>query len=161
MAERKLSDEPDRMFVHETSWSEVTETICVKIKDFTEKIEDLENKKKPIKSPRFVLAGKSLSVGVYVYPEDFHENSEKFISVYLNNYSKENITATLNFKSSIGAGENRTIKKRISAGHMRGHRHFLSHSDYKKWALENEDIFSLEVKVTLHVKNPGTWTTER
>ena len=160
MDKRKLSDEPDRKFVHETSWSEVTETICVKIKDFSEKIDDLENKKKTIKSPRFVLAGKSLSVGVY--PEDFHENSEKFISVYLNNYSKENITATLNFKSSTGAGENRTIKKRmISAGEGRGHRHFLSHSDYKKWARENPDIFSLEVKVTLFVKNDSTWTTER
>ena len=158
MAKRKLSDEPDRMFVHETSWSEVTETICVKIKDFSEKIDDLENKKKPIKSPRFVLAGKSLSVGVY--PEDFHENSEEYTTVYLYNHSKENITAILNLKSS--TGENQTSEKEIiPAGHGLGLVKFLSHSDYKKWAQENEDIFSLEVKVTLHVKNPGTWTTER
>ena len=78
MARRKLSDEPDRMFVHETKWSEVTETICVKIKNFTEKIDDLDNKKKPIESPKFTLAGNELFVSVH--PEDFRENSGEFIA---------------------------------------------------------------------------------
>ena len=77
MARRKLSDEPDRMFVHETKWSEVTETICVKIKNFTEKIDDLDNKKKPIESPKFTLAGNELFVSVH--PEDIRENSGEFI----------------------------------------------------------------------------------
>ena len=158
MAERKLSDEPDRMFVHETQLSEVTETICVKIKDFTEKIDDLDNKKKPIISPKFLLAGKELIVSVY--PEDDRENSEEFIAVYLTNPSKESITATFSFKSSAG-GNHSAKKDRISAGGGRGFKKFLSHDAYKKWARENEDIFSLEVKVTLFVKNDSTWTTER
>ena len=157
MAKRKLSDEPDRKFVHETRWSEVTETICVEIKNFTEKIDDLDNKNKKIDSPKFMLAGKELCV--YVYPED-NQDSGEFISVYLNNHSKETITANLNFKSSSGGNfsmENCLFKADEGWGKAK----FLSHDVYKKWAQENEDIFSLEVKVTLHVKSPSTWTTER
>ena len=30
---------------------------------------------------------------------------------------------------------------------------FLSHEKYKKWAGENEDVFKLEVTVTLHTKD--------
>ena len=51
MAKRMLSDEPNRKFVHKTEWSEITETICVEIHNFTEKIDDLENKK-PFNSPK-------------------------------------------------------------------------------------------------------------
>ena len=81
MAKRMLSDEPDREFVLKTQWSEVTETICVKIQDFTEKIDDLENKKEPIDSPKFTLAGKELFVSIC--PEDPRENAGEFITVSL------------------------------------------------------------------------------
>ena len=67
MAKRKLSDETDLKFVHETKWSEETKTIGVEIKDFLVKIDDLENKEKPIKSPSFKLAGKELYVSIYPY----------------------------------------------------------------------------------------------
>ena len=158
MAKRKLSDEPNRKFVHKTEWSEVTETICVEIQNFTEKIDNLDNKKKLINSPKFTLAGNELSV--CVYPEDNRENSGEFIGVYLNNDTKESITVTATFESS--DGEKFFMKRRlIKAGGGRGRGKFLSHDVYKKWARDNEDIFSLEVKVTLHVKSPGTWTTER
>lgn len=158
MAKRKLSDEPDRMFVHETESSEVTETICVKIKNFTEKIDDLDIKKKSIKSPKFTLAGKGLFV--CVDPEDWHEDSAEYIGVYLYNNTKESITASANFQSSSG-GKFSMQKRLIQAGQGRGPKNFLSHDVFKKWARENEDIFNLEVKVTLHVKSPGIWTTER
>ena len=158
MAKRKLSDEPDRMFVHENKFSEVTETICVKINNFTEKIDDLDNKKKSIDSPKFILAGKELYVSVH--PEDFGENSGEFIGVYLTNCSKESFTVTANFKSSCG-GKYSMNDRLFQAGQGRGPVKFLSHDVYKKWARENEDIFSLEVEVTLHMKSPGTWTTER
>jgi len=158
MAKRMLSDEPDRTFVQKTQWSEVTETICVKIQDFTEKIDDLENKKEPIDSPKFTIAGKELSVGIY--PEDWRENAGEFISVSLSNDSKESITATVNCKSS--SGGNRSVEKKlIGAGNEMGFSQFLSHEDFKKWAWDNEDIFSLQVEVTLHVKGPATWTIGR
>ena len=158
MAKRKLSDEPDMKFVHESDLSEVTKTICVEIKNFTAKIDDLENKKKSIDSPRFTMDGKELYVRVY--PEDDDENAGESICVYLFNNSKESESFTVSFKSSSG-GNYTFDKEPLPAGEGRGFMDFLSHSDYKKWARENEDIFSLEVKVTLHVKNPSTWTTER
>ena len=161
MAKRKLSDEPDRMFVHKTQRSEVTETIHLKIQDFTEKIDDLVNKKKKIESPMFTMAGKELCVKVF--PEDWNENTGKFISVFLTNLTKEDITATVNFKSSSAPGNLSMSLKNdvIKAGLGRGFGRFLSHETFKKWARENEDIFSLEVEVTLHVKGAPTWVTER
>ena len=158
MAKRKLSDETDLKFVHETKWSEETKTIGVEIKDFLVKIDDLENKEKPIKSPSFKLAGKELSV--YVYPQDGCKNSGEFISVSLHNKSKENVTVTFNFKSSSG-GKFSMKRRLIIAGSGLGPGEFLSHDDFKKWARENDDTFRLEAEVTLHVKGPGIWTTER
>ena len=152
MAKRKLSDEADLKFVHEAKWSEETKTIGVEIKDFLVKIDDLENKKKPIKSPSFKLAGKELSVNIW--PDD------GLISVYLHNKSKESVTVTVTFKSSSGGKYSRK-KCLIEAGLGLGLGNFLSHDDFKKWARENDDIFRLEVEVTLHVEGPGTWTTER
>ena len=159
MAKRRLSDEADLKFVHEAKWSEETKTIGVEIKDFLVKIDDLENKKKPIHSPSFKLADKEL--GVYVYPGVYRrENSGEFISVYLANKSKESVTVTVTFKSSSGGKYSRK-KCLIEAGLGLGLGNFLSHDDFKKWARENDDIFRLEVEVTLHVEGPGTWTTER
>ena len=51
--------------------------------------------------------------------------------------------------------------KEILADMMSGFSRFLSHADFVKWAGENEDIFSLEVKITLHTQSAGQWTTER
>ena len=158
MAKRKLSDETDLKFVHETKWSEETKTIGVEIKDFLVKIDDLENKKKPIKSPSFKLAGKELYVSIY--PQAGYKNSGEFISVSLVNKSKENVTVTFNFKSFSG-GKFSMKKRLIIAQAGVGPSEFLSHDDFKKWARENEDTFRLEAEVTLHVKGPGIWTTER
>ena len=159
MAKRMLSDEPDMKFVQKTQWSEVTKTIFVEIQDFTEKIDDLENKKKPIDSPRFELAGHELCVTIYpqVPPDNFGE----FIFVSLFNCSQESVTATASFKSPSGGGNRSYKKKFIKAGTSVGIPQFLSHEDYKKWAGENKDLFSLQVEVTLHVKGAATWTTER
>ena len=66
---RKFSDEPGMKFVHETKWSEETDTISVEIKNFTEKIDDLDSKNEPIDSPKFTLAGKELRVAIY--PKSF------------------------------------------------------------------------------------------
>ena len=70
MAKRKLSDEPDISFVHEAPCSEETKTISIEIKDFTEKIDDVDNKMKPIESPSFTVAGKKLQIDVF--PEQKH-----------------------------------------------------------------------------------------
>ena len=156
-AKRKLSDEPGRKFVHKTQWSEVSDTICVEIQDFTGKIDDLDNKQKPIFSPNFTLGGKELCVGVMTDPND---PDPEFIGVYLMNFSKEDITASAKFKSSSG-GKSSIKNQVIKAGSGRGSPKFLSHAAFKKWAKEYEDIFILEVEVTLHVKGPATWTTER
>ena len=156
MATRKFSDEPDKMFVHESQYSDVTETVSIKIKDFTQKISDLDNKQKPIVSPKLTIAGKMLSI--CVIPE--LESSLEFISVNLRNRSKETIKVSANFKAS--CGENRTMKSQeIPACQWAGFKKFLSHAAFVKWARENEDIFSLEVKITLHTRSAGQWTTER
>ena len=156
MATRKFSDEPDKMFVHETKCSDVTETVSVKIKDFTQKISDLDNKQKPIVSPKLTIAGKMLSI--CVIPE--LESSLEFISVNLRNCSKETIKVTANFKASCGV--NLTfVNQEIKVGMEQGFRKFLSDAAFVKWAGENEDIFSLEVKITLHTQSAGKWTTER
>ena len=51
MATKKFSDEPDKMFVRESQYSDITESVSVKIKDFTKEINDLDlDNKKPINS---------------------------------------------------------------------------------------------------------------
>ena len=96
-------------FTSRLKMSEVTETICVEIQDFTEKIDDL---KEPIASPKVTLVGKELFVEIY--PDQVQEG---FISVYLNNSSEESITATFNFKSSSGGKPSfPRLKRLIQAG---------------------------------------------
>ena len=159
MAKRKLSDEPDILFVHEAPGSDVTKTISVKIKDFTKKMDDLENNKKPIDSPKFTMASKELYIKVCPGGYPGPHNSGKFISVYLSHQCKESISVTANLKA---AGVNGNCKNQeINVGQMAGFHEFVSHVDFRKWAKENEDVFSLEATVTLHIQGASHWTTER
>ena len=164
MANRKLSDEPDISFVHEAPWcSEETKTISVKIKEFTKKMNDPEHKDKLIESPAFTMAGKKLSIGVK--PWGGEQSGEGFVSVFLCNPGKKSIKVTANFKASCGIDESLkigTMKNReIPSSQMLGFRTFFSHSAFEKWAEENEDVFSLEVTVTLRIQGASNWTTER
>ena len=86
----------------------------------------------------------------------------EFIAVFLKNVSKEKIKVTAIFKHSCGVTS--TLKTKdidIPAGKKSGYLKFLSHDSFKAWARDNEDIFCLDVTVTLHIKGAGNWTTKR
>ena len=126
--------------------------------------EERENNKKPIVSPMFTMAGKKLAIKVFPGGYPFPDNYEEFISVFLSNRSKESITVTANFKAD---GKNRTNKNtefnvgRRGECQSNGFNNFLSHGEFRKWAKENKDVFSLEMTMTLHIKGANDWTTER
>ena len=143
--------------IYEAPGSEVTKTISVQIKDFTKKINDLENKNKPIESPVFKVAGKELSIRVY--PGGIPEGSGG-VSVYLSNRSKESIKVAVNFKASC-CGSKSYKDREIPVGQMWGFGNFISFGAFEEWAAENDDLFILEVRVTLHIQGASHWTTER
>ena len=158
MAKRKLSDEPDIMFVNEAPGSEVTKTVSVKIKDFSKKFNVLLNKSS-IRSPIFTVAGKDLRISILT--RGLREDRlGKFIIVYLWNLSNERINITANFKSSFG-GDQTMKNTEIPVGECMGYQRILSHDAFVNWARQNEDVFSLEAKITLHIESDSCWTTER
>lgn len=125
-------------------------TVSVEIPDFTKKIDDVENKKKPIHGPKFKVGKKDFHIKIY--PEDNREGSTH-IAVYLCNpiLNKEKIKASCTLKHESGVMkvfENREIE----AGSGRGASEFLSHVAYKKWAEDHGDVFKVEAEITLHVQ---------
>ena len=150
---RKLLEEPREAFVLKSEEStEVTKTVSVTIPDFTKKIDDLDNKKKLIKGPKFKVGEKEFSFLI------FPEHLKGFIAVYLanNNFEPIETSFVLKHESGVAVCENREI---VNFG---GSRKFLSHADYKKWAEDHGDVFRVEVEITLHVEqgNPEPeWET--
>ena len=95
MAGKIVSDDSDEFFVLETkSSTSETKTVRVEIHDFTKKMEDEKNKKKPIDSPTFKIVGKKLAIRVR--PDVTFEDSTG-VGVYLMNLNKEKITASATF----------------------------------------------------------------
>lgn len=107
----KLSEDPDEVFVLKAEEStEETKTVIVEIHDFSKRIDDLVNKKKPIDGPKFKVGGKELSI--QIYPEDWHDDSSIYIGVYLRNHNKEKIKPSFILKHESGvkkAFENQEI----------------------------------------------------
>lgn len=122
----------------------VTKTVTFEIPDFTEKIDDTENKKNSIASPKFKVCGKEFYI--CVYPEDYRDGSTH-IAVYLHNPSDEKIKTIYQFKHESGVKFNRKVRE-IDARSGIGHDKFLSHVAYKKWAEDHGDIFRVEVEIT-------------
>ena len=157
MAGKIPSDDCDEVFVLETkSTTSETKTVMVEIHDFTKKIENEQNKHKPIDSPSFNMVGKKLAVRVY--PEEAREDSPG-VGVYLMNQNKEQITATATIATKI---KNWTMPKgEIEPGEGRGYACFLTHEEYRKWHKENDDIFKLKVNITLHFsEKKSSWTNK-
>ena len=160
ISKMNLSEEPGEVFVLKSEEStKVTKTVTVEIHDFTKKIDDIDNKKKEIKGPKFKVGEKEFYISIY--PEDHHDGSSH-IAVYLSNPSKDKIKASYMFKHDSGT-EMGAINQEIDAGDDgKGPSKFLSHVDYKKWAEDHGDVFRVEVEITLHVEqgNPEPeWET--
>ena len=158
MAGKIVSDDSDELFVLETkSTTSETKTVRVEIHDFTNKIEDEKNKKKPIDSPTFKIVGKKLAIRVY--PEETREDSTG-VGFYLRNLNEEQITVTATFMVT-GCSREMSLKKReINPGAGSGWACVLTHEEYKKSFKLNGDIFKLRVMVTLHFyENQSAWTS--
>ena len=154
-AKRKL---PDEDFVLKSGDStEVTKTVSVTIHDFIKRIDDLENKKKPIEGPDFCVGGKKFRI--VIYPEDEDEDDQ--IGVYLRNLNEEKIKVSNTFKNE-PMGEMDNQDQEIDPYGGDGTCEFLSHEKYKKWAEDHGDVFKVEAEITLRVlvDNPEpTWET--
>ena len=135
--------------------TEVVKTVNIAIHDFTKRIDDQENKKKKFPSPEFKVGDTSFTV--QVYPQDWREDSQEYIAVYLSNEGKEKVIATYTFKHA--SGVEKTLENRVfEAGKGFGSAEFLSHKAYKEWAKDQEDVFRVEVKINLRVEK---WTSSR
>jgi len=147
MAKRKLSDEPDRVFVYKPQCSTETEIVNIQI-------HDLLLLTKQIQSPKFKCGGANLSIGVY--PDLFSS-----IFVDLINHSEEEITASASLKVEAPEMKSEMKKIRIKSykcGIYLGQEYIKS---YETWARENQDLFNLEVKVTVYVHGESDWTMMR
>ena len=153
--QRKLIEsEADEVFVlKKKQETTVTKTVCFSILDLVEKINDEDNKKKPIDTPKFKMG--NLKLHFIVYPED----NEGHIGFYIENPNKEDVLISLELKESPqkSAFSNRRMK--ANTGH--GWKSFVSHDAYRKWAAENGDVFKITATVTRHLKSAEKWTTLR
>lgn len=144
--------EPDEIFLLETKrTTSEPKFIRVEIHDFAKKMKDEKFKKEAILTPTFDIVGKKLAISVQ--PEE--KNSEG-IAVYLMNQNKEEITASCTID---GVVTQRSFeKKELSAGSGLGFSCFVTHEDFKKWAVRHDDL-KLDVRVTLHFSdNVSGWT---
>ena len=156
-AKRKPSKE---VFVLKSKES-VEETVIkiVEIHDFTKRIDDLENKKKPIEGPKFKVGEKDFNIDIY--PEDLREGSTH-IGVSLCNLNAEKIKASFSVKHESGVKKVAKNREILAEGFGFGFPKFLSHVAYKKWAEEHGDVFKVEAEITLPVEegNPEPeWET--
>lgn len=67
----------------------VVKTVNVEIPNIIQKINDHENKKKEIRTPKFKVGEMSLSIAVY--PQDANKNTDGYVGVYLLNEKNEKI----------------------------------------------------------------------
>ena len=150
----KISEPGEEFVLKAEESTEVTKTVSVAIHDFTKKIDDVENKKKPIESPMFKVGEKEFCLAIY--PEGKSSEGSTHIVVYLNNLNEEKIKASYIFKHESGV-KKVLNNKELKAGKGKGHgSHFLSHEAYKKWAEDHGDVFKVEAEIT-HVEegNPA------
>ena len=94
-------------------------------------------------SRSFMLGGMEMSVVVITLDQE--------VLVGLDNYNQEDVVTSVTFKEAsgwehsweMGKIERKTIKWASKS---------LSFKEYKKYAMEKEDVFKLEVTVTLHTR---------
>ena len=155
MSKRKDTvTEDDEHFVLKTKLVSKSTKKTVEIRDFISKIEDGDNNKKALYSPKFKLAGVDFSV--LVYPD---KEGSGFIGVYLHNLSTEDQTTSVTMKHDSSNVESRWDMNKVLAGKGWGYTKFLSHEKYRQFAKDHEDVLKLEVLVTLHTKVKGdVWT---
>ena len=156
MAKKRQFNEQEEIFFLNAEKVEVNKIVHVEIQDFTKRIDDKENKKKKIKSPKFKVGDTSLTVSVY--PEDWREDSDEYIAVYLNNEEMEKVSTSATFKHA--SGREVPWKGELPVGDGLGLRNFLSHKAYKEWAKDHGDVFKVEVEITLHDEK-SQWTSNR
>ena len=158
---RKLVEsEADEVFVLQKKQERtITKTVSFSIPDLLEKINDEDNKKKPIDTPKFKLG--NLDFYFSFYPEC----GEGGVGVYIQSSNREEVTITMEIKKPTvrrgGLYFNRQIIKTNSG---LGWPKFMSHDAYRKWAAENGDELKITVTVTLHLKEGSSdekWTTLR
>ena len=153
----RLLNEPEEDFELKAEKIEVNKTVRVAIHDFDKRIDDQENKKKVIISPKFKVGETSLTV--HVHPQDYREDSKEAIAVYLHNEGKDKITASFTLKHASGV-EVIFENKEINADSGFGSPEFLSHAAYNKWAGDHGDVFLVEVNVT-HMEGQAQWSSRR
>jgi len=145
MANRKLEKrDVDELFVLQNKWKVDTKTVGIEIHDMLEKIEDEDNKKKPIFSPTFQLGG--IPFNLIVTPEKI----PGFISFVMSNESNEDQITSFQIKGVGLSFNTNTMTMKRCLG--RGWDKFRSHEEYKKWVKKNQDVFKVEVTVSLHTK---------
>ena len=131
-------------------------TVKLEIPDFTNQMTGGRDAK--VESPIFTIRGKDLRI--IVTPND---RNNKSIGVYLGNYSEDTVTAKftvktykLSIKCSFGTKQygqyELTIlnKKEIGAGENFGLTRYRSHREYRCFMKGADDVFRLELEVTLY-----------
>ena len=146
---RKLVDsEADEVFVlTKKREATITKTVSFSISDLLEKINDENNKKKPIATPTFKLG--YLDFYFEVYPDD-----EGCTWIVIQNPNEENVKMSfvINKKTFMSDIEANTG---LDLGN-------INHDDYRQWAGKNRDVFKITAVVTLHLQEESEqWTTLR
>ena len=153
--DQQLGSETNELFVLKTKWLKETTKKTIEIHDFINKIEDQDNNKKKIVSPKFKIAGVEFSI--WVYTDESRNDAPGFIGVYLHNYSNEDQMSSVTAKGS-GVEASWEMTK-VPAGKGFGRKKFMTHEKYREWAKVHGDVFKLDVVVTLHTKAEGDdWT---
>ena len=115
-------------------------TVKLEITDFTNQMTGGADAK--VESPIFTIRGKDLRI--IVTPND---RNNKSIGVYLCNYSEDTVTAKFTVKTYKLTILN---KKEIGAGENFGLTRYMSHREYRWFMKSADDVFRLELEVTLY-----------
>ena len=153
---RKLVDsEADEIFVlQKKQENTLTKTVSVSIPDFLEKINDENNKKDPINTPKFKLG--NLDFQFKVYPEYGGGN----VGFALHNPNREDVTMSMDTKKPTIS----FTRKKWGANTIWGWPKLVSHNTYREWAAHYGDEFKMTVRVTLHLTEGSSdeeWKTLR
>ena len=152
--------EDDEVFVHKTKLISKSTKKTIEFHDFLKVIEDEDQNKKQIISPKFKLAGVDFSIDVY--PDNSANSGAGFFGVYLQNYGKEDQIISMTIKEVFGSVTkmNFVTEMQKAPGFKGwGCPKFMSHEKYRQLAKVHGDVLKLDVVVTLHTKAEGDgWT---
>ena len=152
MSKRKVPvTQDDEIFLFKSRMISESTKKTIEIPDFIKKIEEQGNNKLAIVSPMFKMAGVEFSIAVN--PDNSVHNEPGFVGVYLQNHSTEVQMCSVTAKGPGVEGSWEMEKGPARKGW--GWPKFLSHEEYRKWAKAHEDVFNVELVVTLHRKAEG------